>query len=79
MRGHAADAVGFESQTFRRLLTGNGPLELHQLLSIAAQDPYPLESPVGTGNSTHRRQQQSLATGQIWPGRAATRARAVCI
>ena len=39
MRGHAADAVGFESQTFRRLLTGNGPLELHQLLSIVTQDP----------------------------------------
>ena len=38
MRGHATDAVGFESQTFRRLLTGNGPLELHQLLSIVTQD-----------------------------------------
>ena len=39
MRGHATDAVGFESQTFRRLLTSNGPLELHQLLSIVTQDP----------------------------------------
>ena len=33
-------AARFQTQTFRRLLTGNaGPLELHQLLSVAAQDP----------------------------------------